>query len=88
MICDFLARCARCMMGKNETAMIKNRALLREFEESQLRKEAPDYHRNFRIFEALYHEARLLGIFPLKNPLDGIEVDIHLARVINVRMPA
>jgi hypothetical protein len=74
------------MMGKKETSMIKNRVLLREFEESQLRKEAPDYHRNLRVFEALYQEARLLGTFPLKNPLDGIEVDIHLARVINSRL--
>lgn len=68
--------------------MIKNHVLLREFEESQLRKEAPDYHRNLKVFEALYQEARLLGIFPLKNPLDGIEVDVHLARVINVQIPA
>jgi hypothetical protein len=76
------------MMGKDGSPVIKNHVLLREFEESQLRKEAPDYHRNLKVFEALYQEARLLGIFPLKNPLDGIEVDVHLARVINVQIPA
>jgi len=41
-----------------------------------------------KIYEALYEEARLLGIFPLKNPLDGIESDILLARVLNVRKTA
>jgi hypothetical protein len=33
----------------------------------------------------LYEEARSLGIFPLKEPLDGIESDIHLARRLNVQ---
>ena len=35
------------------------------------------------IAEALYEEARALGVFPLKDSLDGIEVDIRLARALN-----
>jgi hypothetical protein len=27
-------------------------------------------------------------VLPLKDPLDGIETDIHLARIMNVRKPA
>ena len=48
-----------------------------------LRKEKFDIKRNFKIAEALYHEAVVLGILPFKNPLDGIEVDLRIARAIN-----
>jgi hypothetical protein len=33
--------------------------------------------------EALYKEAVTLGVIPLKNPLEGIEVDLKIAQVIN-----
>ena len=68
--------------------MVKNPALLKAFEEELARQDKPDYHRNLKIYEAMYQEARSLGIFPLKDPLDGIEVDIRLARALNVRKPA
>jgi hypothetical protein len=42
-----------------------------------------DIARNFHIVEALYKEAVTLGIIPLKNPLDGIEVDLKIAKVVN-----
>jgi len=56
------------------------------FEMETTRKERPDIRRNFRIVEALYEEAVALGVFPLKNPLEGLTVDIRIARVIN-RVP-
>jgi hypothetical protein len=65
--------------------MIIDDPMLRAFEKEQIQKSPPDYHKNLRIFEALYEEARLLGVFPLENPLEGIEVDIALAAVLNVR---
>ena len=68
--------------------MIKKPALVEAFEKSQARSEPPDFLQNLRIVEGLYREACLLGAFPLKNPLEGIEVDIRLARVINVRTPS
>jgi hypothetical protein len=68
--------------------MIKKPELVEAFERSQARRESSDYARNMRILEALYREATLLGALPLKDPLEGIEVDIHLARVINVRTAA
>jgi hypothetical protein len=43
------------------------------------------FRRNLKIYESLYDEARLLGIFPLKNPLEGIELDIQLAKALNAR---
>ena len=48
-----------------------------------LKKEKVDIARNLRIAEALYREAVTLGIIPLKEPLDGIEVDLKIARVVN-----
>jgi hypothetical protein len=35
------------------------------------------------IFEGMYKEAVYLKAIPLKDPLDGIEVDIKIARVSN-----
>jgi hypothetical protein len=62
--------------------MIRNNEFQR-FEMEFVRKEKLDVIRNFQIEEALYQEAVALGILPLKNPLDGLEVDIEIARVIN-----
>ncbi|MBI4468180.1 MAG: hypothetical protein HY650_02550 [Acidobacteria bacterium] len=67
--------------------MIKDADLLNEFEKSQIRGEPPDFRQNLIIYEALFREATAMGIFPLKDPLDGIDVDIRLARVLNVRIP-
>jgi len=54
-----------------------------KFEKELLRKEKVNIMRNFRILEALYNEAVALGIIPLKTVLDGLEVDIKIAKVIN-----
>jgi len=54
-----------------------------KFELNLLRKEKVDYGRNLRIVDALYNEAVALGTFPLGNPLDGIEVDLKIAKVVN-----
>jgi hypothetical protein len=53
------------------------------FEIEFLRKEKVDIMKNFQIVDALYEEAIALGILPLKNPLEGLEVDIKIASVIN-----
>lgn len=68
--------------------MIKNPALVAEFEKSQAQAEPPDFFRNLAIVEALYREACLLGAFPLKDSLEGIDTDVRLAKVLNVRTPA
>jgi len=54
-----------------------------KFELTLLRREKRDVKRNFKIVEALYKEAVALGVFPLKNPLDGLDVDLRIAKVIN-----
>jgi len=62
---------------------VRKRRELQRFELEFLREEKVDIMRNFHIVEALYKEAIILGIIPLKNPLDGIEGDLKIAKVIN-----
>ena len=54
-----------------------------KFEMELSKKERLNIRSNFRIVEALYEEAVALGVIPLKNPLEGLEVHIRIARVIN-----
>lgn len=68
--------------------MVRNPDLLEAFERSLTRAEAADYRQNLRLVEGLYREACLLNVWPLKDPLEGIDVDIHLTRVVNVRTTA
>ena len=63
--------------------MIKDTKLMAEFEENELRKEKLDYESALCLFEAMWREAMLLGVLPLKDPLEGIEVDIKIARILN-----
>ena len=67
--------------------MVRRPDLIEAFERAQIRNTPPDYFRNLRIFEALYEEAKALGSFPLKDPLEGIEIDIRLAKALNVSTP-
>ena len=63
--------------------MVKKSKRLRDFETELLRVSPIDIQRNFRIMASLYDEAVSLNIFPLDNPLEGIERDIRYAKVIN-----
>jgi hypothetical protein len=63
--------------------MIKDEKLLAEFNDELLRKERLDYAAALRIFEAMWDEGRKFGVLPLKDPLEGIDVDIRIARILN-----
>ena len=63
--------------------MINKSEILDKFERKLIINTPVDYKRNLKIAEALLQEALSLGILPLKDPLDAIEVDINLARVLN-----
>ncbi|MGQ9647343.1 MAG: hypothetical protein ACUVWO_12495 [Thermodesulfobacteriota bacterium] len=62
--------------------MIMNHEFLK-FESEFLKKERVDIEKNFSLVGALHHEAVTLGVLPPKNPLDGIEVDLKIAKVVN-----
>jgi hypothetical protein len=64
--------------------MIRDADALRRFEDEMLRRSPqPSFLENLRLFEAMWEEARSLGIFPPSDPLDGLEGDIELARILN-----
>jgi len=63
--------------------MIQNPKILQQFEWDLSKKESLDYSQNLLIFESLWQEAVHLGILPLKNPLEGIETDMAIARILN-----
>ena len=63
--------------------MIKDVKLLAEFEEDQIRAEKLSHTKALALFEAMWREGLTLGVLPLENPLEGIEVDIRIARILN-----
>jgi len=63
--------------------MIRRPELVEAFERELQRRQPLDYQQNLRIAEALYEEARALGVLPLKDPLDGIEAKIRLVKALN-----
>jgi len=62
--------------------MIKNIKYLEEFENAFISKEKNDLLKNLKIYEAMWEEAKTLGIFPLKDPYDGVDDDIRLANIL------
>ncbi len=63
--------------------MIRNWRKLRDFEREMVSNQEIDIEKNIKIFDELLNFARSLGVLPLKNPLEGIEIDIKYGRVIN-----
>ena len=64
--------------------MIKNPKILQKFEDDFSQEEGRlSYEQAMKIFIALWLEAQKLGTLPSKDPLEGIENDIELARILN-----
>jgi hypothetical protein len=68
--------------------MLQNAKLFEAWERQWVQSHPINFMANFRTFEALYQEARTLGILPLKNPLDGLSEKITFAKALNVRKAA
>ncbi len=63
--------------------MIKNSNILEQFEREVIRKEKLSFGRALAIFEAMWKEGVNLGVLPPKDPLEGIETDLRIARILN-----
>jgi hypothetical protein len=63
--------------------MIKNPKILKELEKKIKKNSKVDIDRNFEIFEALYKEAKDLGVLPVKEPLKDKETVKKIAKIIN-----
>ena len=64
--------------------MIKNPDILRKLEEEFIKtKGSLTFEESLKIYDSMWHEAVSLGILPPKDPLEGIEKDIKLAKILN-----
>jgi hypothetical protein len=63
--------------------MIKNRAKLERFYKELDRREKLSYKQALAIYEALHKEAVSLGAISSENILEGLEVDLRIAKAIN-----
>lgn len=70
--------------------MIRDTARWQQFEAEWQRCQEASLETNLRVFEVLLEHARALGVWPPPDPLEGIEHDIRLAKVVNtyVKKPA
>jgi hypothetical protein len=63
--------------------MIRNRAKLNKFYRDLIEKENLSYKQALSLYEAMYKEAVSLGAINSENILEGIEVDLRIAKAIN-----
>jgi hypothetical protein len=67
--------------------MITNSTIVTKFEIEQLREETLTLSEKFAILNGMYELAVTLHRFPPANILEGIEHSIHLAKILNSRVP-
>ncbi len=64
--------------------MIKRPLHIRQFEDGIAREEGRlDHGKALEIFTQLWEEGRALGVLPPAEPMDGIETDLKVARILN-----
>jgi len=67
--------------------VIRDTEAWREWEVHWQRRKPANLEANLRVFWTLVEHARALGAWPPKDPLEGIEVDIQLAKAVNSYVP-
>ena len=63
--------------------MIRNKPKLDKFHKKLIREENLSYKEALFIYEALHKEAVSLGIINSENILEGLEVDLRIAKTVN-----
>lgn len=63
--------------------MIGNKLKLNEFYRKLIEEENISHKKALSIYEALHNEAVSLGVISSENILEGLEVDLRIARAIN-----
>jgi hypothetical protein len=63
--------------------MIKNKELWESFQKKMLKNEQISLEEALKIMDSLWREGVKLGVLPPKDPLEGIEVDIKVASILN-----
>ncbi len=64
--------------------MIRNPEVLKKLEDNLIRGEGKlTFDKATKLFTSMWIEGVRLGVLPPKEPLEGIEVDIRIAKVLN-----
>ncbi len=63
--------------------MIRNKSKLNKFYQKLIEEENISHKKALSIYEALHKEAVSLGIISSENILEGLEVDLRIAKAIN-----
>jgi hypothetical protein len=64
--------------------MIKHPEVLKELEDDFIRDDGKlSFDSAIKLFTYMWNEALILGVLPPKDPLEGIEVDIRIAKTLN-----
>ncbi len=63
--------------------MIRDTALWEQFEAQWQQSQESSLETNLDLLEVLLQHARSLGVWPPKTPLEGIEHDLLLAKMVN-----
>jgi hypothetical protein len=63
--------------------MIRNKHKLNRFYRKLIEEENISHKEALRIYEALHREAVSLGAITSENILEGLEVDLRIAKAIN-----
>ncbi len=74
---------AQWLVAEDEPSYGDKKTELVKFETDLSRKDRVNHVKNIHTVDALYNEALALGAFPLRDPLEGIEVDLKIAKVVN-----
>ncbi len=63
--------------------MIRNKPKLDKFHRKLIKEENLSYKKALSIYEALHREDVSLGIINSENILEGLEVDLRIAKTVN-----
>jgi len=63
--------------------MVRNKHKLNKFYQKLIKEENISYKKALSIYEALHKEAVSLGIINSENILEGLEIDLRIAKAIN-----
>ncbi len=63
--------------------MIRNRHKLNKFYQKLIKEENLSYKKALSIYETLHREAVSLGIINSENILEGLGVDLRIAKTVN-----
>jgi hypothetical protein len=64
--------------------MIKNPKVWEVWERQYQKNQEVDIALNFKLLDSMYDEARALKIFPLKDPLEGLDAKIQMVKALHV----